>query len=159
MMDKLEKLKERWFDELETVALGVVTWVDHSKFRCNVKLKNRIQGYEVELFNVPIACLKSSVGLVYVPLKENDVVIVLFSKYELEEQLKNRDVVDVNELVKFDINNAIALSGIFTTVEEIPDITPDRINIIGDVFINGDLDFKTIRGTPAGNGSWHFPGT
>ena len=159
MIDKLEKLKERWFEEIETIALGIITWVDHSRFRCNVKLKNKIQGQEVELFNVPIACLKSSVGLVYAPIKENDVVIVLFSKYELEEQLKNRDIVDVNEQVKFDINNAMVLSGVFTIVEDIPSINPDKINIIGDVYINGDLDFKTIRGTPAGNGSWHLPGT
>ncbi|AIY89883.1 Gp138 family membrane-puncturing spike protein [Geoglobus acetivorans] len=158
MIDKLLRLIDAKLDNINTVALGIVTQVDNSRLRCNVKLKHKIQGNEIELFDVPIACLRSSVGTIYVPLREGDVVLVLFSKYELEEQLKNRDTVAVNELLRFNINDALVFGGLFTLADSIPSINPDRINIIGDVYIDGDLDFKTIRGVSADSGSWHPPG-
>jgi hypothetical protein len=155
MIEQIRKLIDIKLDNLNTVALGKITQVDLSKMRCNVKLKHKIQGNEIELFDVPIACLKSSIGMIFVPPKEGDVVIIIFSKYELEEQLKNREVVDVNELLKFNLNNAIVFGGIFTLADLIPSIKPDKINIIGDVYIDGDLDFKTIRGVNADEGVWH----
>ena len=158
MIDKLLRLIDAKLDNINTVALGIVTQVDNSRLRCNAKLKHKVQGNEVELFDVPIACLRSSVGMIYVPLREGDVVLVLFSKYELEEQLKNRDTVAVNELLRFNINDALVFGGVFTLADSIPSINPDRINIIGDIYIDGDLDFKTIRGVSADSGSWHPPG-
>lgn len=155
MIEQIRKLVDIKLDNINTVALGIVTKVDLSRMRCNVKLKHKIQGNEIELFDVPVACLKSSVGVVFIPPNEGDVVLVLFSKYELDEQLKNKDAVDVNELLKFNLNNAIAFGGVFTLTDQIPNIKPDKINIIGDVYIDGDLDFKTIRGVNADDGVWH----
>jgi len=155
IVEKVRKMIEDLLDDVETVALGIVKSVDLTKLRCNVRLKHKIKGQEIELFDVPIACLKSSVGVIFVPPKEGDVVLVVFSKYELEEQLKSRDVVDVNEFLKFNINNAIVFGGVFTLADSLPKILPDRINIIGDVYVDGDLDFKTIRGVNAEDGVWH----
>ena len=173
MIEQIRKLIDIKLDNLNTVALGIVTQVDLSKLRCNVKLKHKVQGNEIELFDVPISCLKSSAGTILVSPTEGDVVLVLFSKYELEEQLKNKDVVDVNELLKFNLNNAIVVAGVYTGVDTIPAIGKDeiliehksgnyikftqdgRIIIKGDVYIDGDLDFKTIRGTNASDGVWH----
>jgi hypothetical protein len=95
--------------------------------------------------------------MIYIPLKEGDLVLVLFSKYKLEEKLKNKQAVAVNELLKFNVNNAIVFGGVFTLADSIPEINPNRINIIGDVYINGDFDFKTIRSVSADSGSWHPP--
>lgn len=155
MIEQIRKLIDIKLDNLSTVDIGVITQVDLTKLRCNVKLKHKVQGNEIELFDVPIACLKSSIGMIFVPPSEGDIVLVLFSKYELEEQLKNKDVVDVNEFLKFNLNNAIVFGGVFTLADSIPSIKPDKINIIGDVYIDGDLDFKTIRGTNADDGVWH----
>ncbi len=155
MIEQIRKLVDIKLDNLNTVCLGKITQVDLTRLRCNVKLKHKIQGNEIELFDVPIACLKSSVGVIFVPPEEGDIVLILFSKYELEEQLKNKEVVDVNELLKFNLNNAIVFSGVFTLADSIPSIKPDKINIIGDVYIDGDLDFKTIRGVNADDGVWH----
>lgn len=161
MIDELLKVIderiEAKLNRLNTVSLGIITQVDNSKLRCNVKLKHKIQGSEIELFDVPIACLKSSVGTIYIPLQEGDIVLVLFSKYELEEQLKDKQAVAVNELLKFNINNAIVLGGVFTLADSIPSLQENKINIIGDVYIDGDLDFKTIRGVNAEDGTWHNP--
>lgn len=120
-------------------------------------LKNRVQGNKIELFDVPVACLRSGVGTIYVPLNVGDIVLVLFSKYELDEQLKDRQVVDVNQVLKFDLNNAVVLGGVFTQADGIPSIQEDKINLIGDVHVSGDLTFNTIDGTPIEDGSWHNP--
>lgn len=174
MIEQIRKLIDIKLDNLNTVALGVITQVDLTKMRCNVKLKHKIQGNEIELFDVPIACLKSSAGTIIIPPTEGDVVLVIFSKYELEEQLKNKETVDVNELLKFNLNNAIVFGGLFTLVDSIPAINEDeiliqhksenyikfqqdgKIVIKGDVYVDGDLDFKSIAGgTPKEDGVWH----
>jgi len=121
MIDSLIKLVESKIDEINTVALGKITKVDLSKLRCNVKLKHKIQGNEIELFDVPVAVPKFHDSMIIVAPKEGDIVLVVFSKYELEEQLKNKDIVDVNELLKFNINNAIVIAGIYTAVDSIPE--------------------------------------
>ncbi|WP_290597031.1 MULTISPECIES: hypothetical protein [unclassified Archaeoglobus] len=179
MIDELLKILderiERKLARMNTAALGVVTQVDLQKFRCNVKLKNKVHGKEVELFEVPIAVQKFGSGSVIVAPSEGDVVVIIFSKHELEEQLKNNEIVQVNEILRFGINNAIVIAGIHTLVDPIPQINQDeiliqhksgnyikfqqdgRVVIKGDVYIDGDLDFKTIRGTNADDGTWHNP--
>ena len=171
--EKIHKLIDEILEDVETVALGIITQVNLSKLRCNVKLKHKIRGQEIELFDVPIAFPKFNDCSVIIAPKEGDVVLVVFSKYELEEQLKNREPVDVNELLKFNINNAIVIAGIYTLVDSIPSISQDEILILhksgnyikfqqdgkiiikGDVYIDGNLDFKEIRGVSADSGEWH----
>ena len=193
MIEQIRKLIDIKLDNLNTVTLGKITEVDLTKLRCNVKLKNKIQGQEIELFDVPVAVPKFHDSVIILAPKEGDIVLIIFSKYELEEQLKNKDIVDVNELLKFNLNNAIVLAGIFTMVDEIPSeldkemllikhktgnyIKLDKdenmllqhksgnyikfghdgkITIKGDVYVDGDLDFKTIAGgTPKEDGVWH----
>ncbi|ADB58529.1 hypothetical protein [Archaeoglobus profundus] len=173
MIEQIKKLIDVKLDNINTVALGIITQVDLKKLRCNVKLKHKIQGNEIELFDVPIACLKSSAGTIVISPAEGDIVLVLFSKYELVEQLKNKEAVDVNELLKFNLNNAIVFGGLFTLVDSIPTIGKDelliehksgnyikfqqdgKITIKGDVYVDGNLDFKQIRGVDAESGEWH----
>ena len=208
MIEKIKKLIDVKLDNINTVALGIITQVDLSKMRCNVKLKHKIQGQEIELFDVPIALPKFNDCVIAIAPKEGDVVLVVFSKYELEEQLKNREPVDVNELLRFNINNAIIIAGVYTQVDSIPSLQQDEILILhksgheiklnpdeviikhssgtqvkidnngnaklensnGDyiqleenkitlkaqtVYIDGDLQFKTIMGTDADSGEWH----
>ena len=58
MIEQIRKLIDIKLDHLNTVALGIITQVDLQNMRCNVKLKHKIQGNEVELFDVPIAFQK-----------------------------------------------------------------------------------------------------
>jgi len=127
--EKIRKMIEDLLEDVETVALGIITYVDLTKLRCNVKLKHKIRGQEIELFDVPIAFPKFNDCSVIIAPKEGDVVLVVFSKYELEEQLKNREPVDVNELLKFNINNAIVIAGIYTLVDSVPAVNQDEILI------------------------------
>ena len=129
MIEKLKRLVESEVEGVNTVALGIITQVDLQKMRCNVKLKHKIQGNEIELFDVPIAFQKFDESAIIVAPKEGDNVLVVFSKYELEEQLKDESVVDVNELYLYDINNAIVIGGLYTAVDQIPAINEDEILI------------------------------
>lgn len=129
MIEQIRKLVDIKLDNLNTVALGIVTQVDLSKMRCNVKLKHKIQGNEIELFDVPIALQKFRGSVIIAAPHEGDVVLVLFSKYELEEQLKNREPVDVNELFKFNLNNAVVIAGIYTSLDAIPQVNDEEILI------------------------------
>jgi hypothetical protein len=128
-VEKLIRLIDSKLEEINTVSFGIVTQVDLSKMRCNVKLKHRIHGNEIELFDVPLAVQKFSDSALIIAPKEGDIVLVLFSKYELEEQIKNREIVDVNELLKFNLNHACVIAGIFTAVDSLPSMNEDEILI------------------------------
>ncbi|MEM2726667.1 MAG: hypothetical protein QXV61_00210 [Archaeoglobaceae archaeon] len=174
MIDLLKKLIDVKLDHVNTVDLGIITKVDLQKMRCNVKLKHKIQDKEIELFDVPIATLKFADADILIAPQEGDVAVILFSKFELEEQLKNKDVVEVNELYKFSLNNAIVVAGIYTKTDSIPSLDKGQIliknkdlSILMDkssnkitlkaeiVYIDGDLRFKKIMGVDAGDGVWH----
>ena len=127
--DKIRKLIEEELEDVETVALGIITQVDLQKPRCNVKLKHKIKGQEIELFDVPIVFPKFHGSSIIFAPHEGDVVLVVFSKYELEEQLKNRETVAVNEIFRFNVNNAIVIAGVYTLVDKIPPIQEDEILI------------------------------
>lgn len=129
MIEQIKKLVDIKLDNINTVALGVVTRVDLSKMRCNVKLKHKIQDNEIELFDVPIALNRFYGSAIIITPKEGDIVLVLFNKYELDEQLKNRDVVNVNELLKFNLNYAIVIAGVYTSIDAIPHVSNEEILI------------------------------
>jgi len=157
--DKIHKMIDDILEDVETVSLGIITSVDLAKLRCNVKLKHKIRRQEIELFDVPIAFPKFNDCVIAIAPKEGDVVLVVFSKYELEEQLKNREPVDVNELFKFNINNAIVIAGIYTLVDSVPAVNQDEILILhksgnyikfqqdgkiiikGDIYVDGNIEY------------------
>ena len=157
--DKIHKMIDDILEDVETVSLGIITSVDLAKLRCNVKLKHKIRRQEIELFDVPIAFPKFNDCVIAIAPKEGDVVLVVFSKYELEEQLKNREPVDVNELLRFNINNAIVIAGIYTLVDSVPAVNQDEILILhksgnyikfqqdgkivikGDIYVDGNIEY------------------
>jgi|GEM_PF-1664185 len=120
IVDKIKKLVHEKIGELNTFDIGKITDANNLRLRYNVKLKHKIGGNEIELFNVPIAPFWFNAGMILISLDIDDIVGIAFSNYELKQQLKNKDITDVNEVLKFDMNNAIIVSGAFTDVDEIP---------------------------------------
>jgi formylmethanofuran dehydrogenase subunit C len=120
IVEKIEKLVDEKLSEINTFDIGKITDANNSKLLYNVKLKHKIEGNEIELFRVPLAPARYSAGSILCSLNIGDIVGVAFSKYELKQQLKNKDILDVNEVLKFDLNNAIIVSGIFTDVDSVP---------------------------------------
>jgi hypothetical protein len=60
-------------------------------------------------------------------LKVGDIVLVAFTKQDLEQQLLNRDVVPVNERHQFSINNAVVIAGLYTLADTPPAVAEDEV--------------------------------
>jgi len=123
------ELINRRIEKVNTLALGRITKVDLATWRVSVRLKHKIQDNELELVNVPIAVQAFGAGALHIAPAVGDIVVVGFSKYELQKQLRNRDIVAVNELVQHNLNHAVILSGIHTESDTVPAVAVDEIVI------------------------------
>lgn len=172
MIEQINKLIEVKISNINTVDVGMVTKVDLQKMKCNVKLKHKIGDNEIELYDVPIALFNFGGAAIISAPSEGDVVLVLFSKFELNELLKNKNIVKVNELYKFSLNNAVVIAGLLTEADNPPTISKGQLIIKnGDleikldnnkitlkaetIYLDGDVRFKKIFGVNADSGTWH----
>ena len=127
--EPVRKLIDERLASVNSVAVGVITKVNLVAWRADVRLKSKIQDCEIELANVPIGLQSFAAGAVHIAPAVGDVVIVGFSKHELQKQLRNRDVVAVNELVLHNINHAIILTGVYVETDAIPAVAAGEILI------------------------------
>ena len=126
---KITDLIESRIEKVNTLALGKITKVDLTRWRANVRIKNKIQDNEIELVNVPIALQAFGTGAIHIAPAVGDIVVVGFSKHEIQKQLGNRDIIPVNELVLHNLNHAVILSGIHTESDTVPAVAAGEILI------------------------------
>lgn len=100
---------------INTVDVAILTEFDPATYRANVQLKRKVNGTTVEIFNVPVMFPYYNGCAFVIHPAPGDVVLVVYSKFEVEEQLINRDVVEVNGVLRFDLNNAVVIGGLVTT--------------------------------------------
>lgn len=142
----ISELIDRKIANINAVVVGVITKIDLSKWRADVRLKAEIQGQKVEIANVPIALQMFAAGSLQIAPAAGDVVIVGISKHEIQKQLRNREIVQVNEQVLHNINHAVILSGVFVESDAVPAVAANEILIqhrSGSSIrfkANGDLD-------------------
>ena len=140
------KLVEERLSKINTLAIGTLTKVDLSKWRADVRLKTKIQGQNIEIANVPIALQMFTAGSLQIAPAVGDVVIIGVSKHEIQKQLRNRDVVEANEQVLYNINHAVILSGGYVESDAVPSVAANEILIQHSsgtsirFKANGDLD-------------------
>ena len=127
--EPVSNLIEDRLEKINTLAVGVITKIDLSKWRADVRLKSMIDGQAVELANIPIALQMFAAGSLTIAPAVNDVVIVGFSKHEVQKQLKNREVVEVNERVLHNLNHAIIMSGVYVESDAVPTVAANEILI------------------------------
>jgi len=125
----IKTLIDSRIEKVNTLAVGKITSIDLNTWRANVLLKSKIQDSTIELQNVPIAVQGFGAGSIHIAPAVNDVVIVGFSKYELQVQLGDNDPCVVNERILHNLNHAIILSGVHTEVDSIPVVAADEILI------------------------------
>jgi len=142
----ISELIDRRIGRINSISLGVISKVNLATWSADVRLKMKIQDQTIEIVNVPIALQTFAAGAVHIAPAVNDVVVIGFSKHELKKQLRNRDIVTVNELVLHNMNHAIILTGVHVESDAIPVVAPGEI-LIGHKsgsFIkfkeNGDLE-------------------
>ncbi|PKG31386.1 hypothetical protein, partial [Methanoregula sp.] len=126
----MAELIERRLSKINTLAIGTLTKVDLSKWRADVRLKTKIQGQNIEIANVPIALQMFSAGSLQIAPAVGDVVIIGVSKHEIQKQLRNRDLVEANEQVLYNINHAVILSGAYVESDAVPSVAANEILIL-----------------------------
>lgn len=127
--DPIKKLIEQRIEKVNTISPGVIRKVDLARWRANVQLKYTIQGVTLNLTDVPIALQNWKTGALHIAPTVGDVVLVGFSKYEIQKQLRNRDIVPVNELVLHNLAHAVILGGIHVESDTVPDLQAGEILI------------------------------
>lgn len=123
----IAELIDRRVAKINALAVGVISKVHLSKWQADVRLKSKIDGQAVELANIPIALQMFAAGSLQIAPAVDDVVIVGFSKHEVQKQLKNREVVEVNERVLHNLNHAIIMSGVYVESDAVPTVAANEI--------------------------------
>lgn len=107
-------------DRVNTLDLGIITRVDLENWTASVRLKHRRQGREIELLGVPIAPQRYGAGALWIAPAVGDVVLVAYTRYDLREQLKNRNIVDVNEQITCHPAHALVIAGPVPQTDPVP---------------------------------------
>ncbi|MBN2734710.1 MAG: hypothetical protein JXQ82_07640 [Methanomicrobiaceae archaeon] len=107
-----KSLIEKEIGKLWTATVAKVVSVDYEKNICSVTLKNTVAGNEVTLQDLPIMYPSSAAGCLMMALSVDDLVLVIFGKWNVREQLAGDTV---NEQTIFSINNGIVIPGVFSS--------------------------------------------
>jgi hypothetical protein len=105
---------------LNTLDPAVVTGVNLDAWTVNVRLKHRRRGREIALNAVPLAPQRYGAGTLWIAPAVGDVVLVAYSRYDLKQQLKNLDIVDVNEAIACHLAHAIVIAGLVPRTAAVP---------------------------------------
>ena len=151
---------ENRLDSLWTAIPATVVSVDYSTLTCSVQPKVKLQNPSSEeledlpiIQGVPIACQKSGDSVLLMPPVVGDVVLVLFTKYALDNLLKDDQTADPNNVRRFSINDCIVAGGLHTSIDTVPTIAAEetmlyhrsgayiKIDSDGDITIHG----KTVN--------------
>ncbi|MDD4255725.1 MAG: hypothetical protein PHP59_10185 [Methanofollis sp.] len=105
---------------LNTLDPAIVTGVDLDAWTVNVRLKHRRRGREITLSAVPVAPQRFGAGALWIAPAVGDIVLVAYSHYDLKKQLKNLDIVDVNEEIAFHLAHALVIAGLVPRTADVP---------------------------------------
>ncbi len=107
-----KSLIEKEIGKLWTATVAKVVSVDYEKNLCSVILSNTVAGNEVTLKDLPIMYPSSTAGNMMMALSKGDLVLVIFGKWNIREQLAGNTV---NEQTTFSVNNGIVVPGVFSS--------------------------------------------
>ena len=103
-----------------SIGLGIVTRVDMEKIKVDVKLKSKKGTNIVEFFSCPIISQSyQGGGQINIP-RVGDLVVILFSKYNVEMQIKNGTlkVNDMDEINVMEQNYAVVIGTLYPIPED-----------------------------------------
>lgn len=130
----IKKYVNMRFNTLETSEVVIVESVDYTTWTCSVrpKAKLNIVGNSIDapiVMNVPIAVPKAGGSVILMPVKVGDVGLCVFSKYALDTLLIDKETNAIKIPRTFDINDAVYIGGVYTSVEDIPVVSEGEILI------------------------------
>jgi len=119
-----QRLEAMW-----TAIPAIVTKVNLVTMRCDVQPKMKLENPQTEeledlpiIQDVPISFPKSAGSVLLMPPETGDVVLVLFSKYALDNLLKDRQTADHDDVRRFSIDDAIVIAGMYSSIGIIPQL-------------------------------------
>lgn len=147
---------ENRLDSLWTAIPAIVISVDYSTLTCSVQPKVKHQNPSSEeledlpiIQDVPIACQKSGDSVLLMPPEVGDTILILFTKYALDNLLKDSQTADPNNVRRFSINDCIVVGGLHTSIDSIPAVASGETLLYNQsgAFIKIDVDGNiTIHG-------------
>lgn len=122
-----------------SISLAVVTKVDYEKLKVDVRLKNTKDTKIVDLYSCPILSQSySGGGQINIP-QINDLVVVLYSKYNIEAQIRKGSLAinNIDEINISEQNYGIVIGTIYPAPESddpappVEEPTPDKYRTEG----------------------------
>ena len=120
---------ENRLDSLWTAIPAIVISVDYSSLTCSVQPKVKLQNPTSEeledlpiIQDVPIACQKSGDSVLLMLPEVGDTILIMFTKYALDNLLKDSQTADPNNVRRFSINDCIVVGGLHTSIDTVPTI-------------------------------------
>jgi hypothetical protein len=112
--EKVSLLVDERIQRINTILVGSITKVT-SPMLVDVKLSHQVGTASPQLLNVPVLHPKFGESSIVICPQVGDMVIVGVTKYERDPLLSGRTNLKVNQYRNFSINNAVVLSGTFTS--------------------------------------------
>ncbi|MCK5217562.1 MAG: hypothetical protein KAJ93_07220 [Methanosarcinales archaeon] len=153
---------ENRLDSLWTAIPAKVVSINYSTLTCSVQPKVKLQNTSSEeledlpiVQDVPIACQKSGDSVLLMPPEVGDTILIMFTKYALDNLLKDYQTSYPNNIRRFSINDCIVVGGLHTSIDTVPTIASEetmlyhksgayiKIDSDGDITIHG----KTVNFT------------
>ena len=120
-------------ESLWTAIPANVISVDYSTLTCSVQPKTKLTNPpsdELEdlpiIQDVPISFQKSGGSVLLMLPEVGDVIIVMFTKYALDNLLKDYSTADPDNVRRFSINDCIVVGGLHTSIESVPAIASEE---------------------------------
>ena len=144
-----KNLIEKEVGRLWTATVAKVVSVDYGKNLCSVTIKNTVGGNEVTLRDLPVMYSSTSAGTLMLAISEGDLVMVIFGKWNIREQIAGDGIDTVNEETIFSINNGIVIPGIFSRSEGVPYVLQENEIVLrhssgAGIKMSGDGEIKIV---------------
>ncbi len=128
---------ESRLNDLHTAMPGIIVKYDPKSQKADVQpcLKYSVDNKEEPLpiiQSVPVHLFGASKAFVHFPIKKDDKVLLLFCEKSIDNWTQDGGVVDVNDLRKHHLTDAIAIAGIYSINELIEFLDDKNIFIVND---------------------------
>lgn len=133
LQEVLKAAFDHEISNIHTALPGIITNYDSKLQKADVKptLQKKYYNGKVTnmpiITNVPIVFPRSSEAFIKFPLKADDGVLLIFSERSLERWLSVGGIVQPGSNRKFDISDCIAIPGLFSFNQPIPDSTDNLV--------------------------------
>lgn len=121
LTELIEKMIAQRLESVWTCAPATVVKVNSGLYTCDILPKAKLGELDAPILtDVPIIAMKGGASMIIMPVAVGDVVLAMFSKYSLDNLLKDSSTAEHGDTRRFSIDDAMVLPGIMTSIEPLP---------------------------------------